>query len=226
MASEVRRIGQVLAILKNEFSDISISKIRFLESEGLLTPERAPSGYRLYSENDIARLRYILTMQRDHYLPHKVIREHLDMIDRGLTPPAVNQPAPTGQAAAPAAQQPRTPQPKELRLSRGEFLKATGLPEAFLAELERQHIITSRRGSRFYGRDAVTIGLVARRLAEYGMDARHLRAFQLAATREVGLIEQALAPHLRRSGNRKLAAEVVQLAATAHAAMMRQAMDR
>lgn len=225
MATEVRRIGQVLAILKSEFADISISKIRFLESEGLLTPERAPSGYRLYSDNDIARLRYILTMQRDHYLPHKVIREHLDMIDRGLTPPAVNQPTPTA-AAAPAAQQPRVPQPKELRLSRAEFLKATGLPEAFLAELERQHIITTRRGSRFYGRDAVTIGLVARRLAEYGMDARHLRAFQLAATREVGLIEQALAPHLRRSGNRKLAAEVVQLAATAHAAMMRQAMDR
>ncbi|MGJ3509615.1 transcriptional regulator FtsR [Enemella sp. A6] len=225
MASEVRRIGQVLAILKKDFADISISKIRFLESEGLLTPERAPSGYRLYSEDDIARLRYILRMQRDHYLPHKVIREHLDMMDRGLTPPAVNQPAPGPQAVS-GTPQPRPPQRKEMRLSRGEFLKATGLPEAFLAELERQHIITSRRGSRFYGRDAVTIGLVARRLAEYGMDARHLRAFQLAATREVGLIEQALAPHLRRSGNRKLAAEVVQLAATAHAAMMRQAMDR
>lgn len=113
-----------------------------------------------------------------------------------------------------------------MRLSRAEFLNVTGLPDAMLSELERQRIITPRRGTRFYGRDAVTIGLVARRLAEFGMDARHLRAFQLAATREVGLIEQALAPHLRRSGNRNLGIEVVQLAATAHAAMMRQALDR
>lgn len=225
MAGDKRRIGQVLAVLKGDFSDISISKIRFLESEGLLTPERAPSGYRLYSDHDIARLRYILKMQRDHYLPHKVIREHLDMIDRGMAPPPVEHPTPTV-TEAPPAPQPRSLPKGELRLSRAEFLTATGLPDAMLSELERQRIITPRRGTRFYGRDAVTIGLVARRLAEFGMDARHLRAFQLAATREVGLIEQALAPHLRRSGNRNLGFEVVQLAATAHAAMMRQALDR
>lgn len=87
MADNLRSIGQVLAILKPDFSDISISKIRFLESEGLLSPLRAPSGYRRYSPADIDRLRYIVTMQRDHYLPLKVIREHLDTIDRGRRPP-------------------------------------------------------------------------------------------------------------------------------------------
>ena len=87
MASPLRSIGQVLAILKVEFPDVSISKIRFLESEGLLAPERAPSGYRRYAQTDIDRLRYILRVQKDHYLPLKVIREHLSLIDRGEAPP-------------------------------------------------------------------------------------------------------------------------------------------
>ncbi|MFT4167488.1 MAG: MerR family transcriptional regulator, partial [Microlunatus sp.] len=85
--SQVRSIGQVLAALKTDFPDVTISKIRFLETEGLVTPERAPSGYRRYVESDIERLRYVLTVQRDHYLPLKVIREHLTMIDRGEVPP-------------------------------------------------------------------------------------------------------------------------------------------
>ena len=85
--NQVRSIGQVLAALKGDFPDISISKIRFLETEGLVTPERAPSGYRRYVESDIERLRYVLTVQRDHYLPLKVIREHLSLIDRGEAPP-------------------------------------------------------------------------------------------------------------------------------------------
>ena len=84
-----RSIGQVLNSVKNDFPDISISKIRFLESEGLLCPERAPSGYRRYVQEDIDRLRYILTMQRDHYLPLKVIREHIEAMDRGQPPPTV-----------------------------------------------------------------------------------------------------------------------------------------
>ena len=92
----VRSIGQVLAALKGDFPDISISKIRFLETEGLVTPERAPSGYRRYVESDIERLRYVLTVQRDHYLPLKVIREHLSLIDRGEAPPGRAGAAATG----------------------------------------------------------------------------------------------------------------------------------
>ena len=89
-----RSIGQVLPLLKSEFPDISVSKIRFLESEGLVAPERAPSGYRKYAEADVERLRYILRMQRDHYLPLKVIRENLAMMDRGLEPPESGPAAP------------------------------------------------------------------------------------------------------------------------------------
>src|SRR3954449_2869029 len=84
-----RSIGQVLATLKGDFPDISISKIRFLESEGLIAPERAASGYRRYSTHDLERLRYVLSVQRDHYLPLKVIKEHLALIDSGAPAPDV-----------------------------------------------------------------------------------------------------------------------------------------
>ena len=103
-----RSIGQVLTALSADFPDISISKIRFLESEGLITPQRAPSGYRRYGEHDVERLRYVLSVQREHYLPLKVIREHLEMMDRGQTPPeprtleATTPPGPTTTATPPA----------------------------------------------------------------------------------------------------------------------------
>ena len=82
-------IGEVLAQLRTEFPDVTISKIRFLESEGLVEPARTPSGYRKFSHADVARLRFVLATQRDHYLPLRVIKEHLDALDRGLEPPAV-----------------------------------------------------------------------------------------------------------------------------------------
>ena len=86
-----------MAILRTEFPEVSISKIRFLEAEGLITPQRAPSGYRRYTESDVERLRYVLSVQREHYLPLKVIREHLEQLDRGQTPLAVGgQSAPAG----------------------------------------------------------------------------------------------------------------------------------
>ena len=82
-------IGQVLAKLRNEFPEVTISKIRFLESEGLIEPQRTPSGYRKFSNHDLDRLRYVLGVQRDHYLPLRVIKDHLEAIDRGLEPPAI-----------------------------------------------------------------------------------------------------------------------------------------
>ena len=94
MASPLRSIGQVLKSLQDEFPDISISKIRFLEAEGLISPERAPSGYRRYSGSDIERLAYVLRAQKNHYLPLKVIREHLALIDQGAEPPVLETPAP------------------------------------------------------------------------------------------------------------------------------------
>jgi len=225
MALGLRSIGQVLAILKPEFDDISISKIRFLESEGLISPERAPSGYRRYAESDIERLRYILDVQKNHYLPLKVIREHLDMMDRGQEPPALGNgrtgPGEGGEAEVPATQQPRPPK-RAIRITRRELLELSGLSDPALAELEKHQLVVPRRGTIYYGRDALTVAVISRKLAAFGMDARHLRVVKQAAEREVGLIEQAIAPHLRRNpSNRTLPAEVMQLVLHAHAAVMR-----
>ncbi|MBA3021221.1 MerR family transcriptional regulator [Propionicimonas sp.] len=226
MALGLRSIGQVLAILKPDFDDISISKIRFLEAEGLISPERAPSGYRRYAESDIERLRYILDVQKHHYLPLKVIREHLDMMDRGQRPPAMTAAAaadpeePLDQADG-LTPHPRPPR-RAIRVTRRELLDVSGLSEAALTELEKHQLVVPRRGTIYYGRDALTVAVVARKLSAYGMDARHLRVVKQAAEREVGLIEQAIAPHLRRNpAARALPAEVMQLVLHAHAAIMR-----
>ena len=226
-AAAKRSIGQVLPLLKSEFPDISISKIRFLESEGLVAPERAPSGYRRYSEADVERLRYILRMQRDHYLPLKVIRENLSLMDRGMEAPTVETPAaqtpavtsnPVGvpEAGAPA-QQPRQP----IKLTRRELIQVSGVSEATLIELERQQMVLPRRGSLYDGREALTVCVVARKLQGYGMDTRHLRAIKQAAEREAGLIEQAVRPQLVRSANpAQTLRDVSQLVVHAHAALM------
>ena len=229
-----RSIGQVLTALSAEFPDISISKIRFLESEGLITPQRAPSGYRRYAEHDVERLRYVLSVQREHYLPLKVIREHLEMMDRGQTPPEPRTleagSTSTSAAAAPVAPTPATPPTapkKALRLSRQDLLEASGLTEAGLVELERTGIVVPRRGGSFYGRDALTLAIAARRLGEYGIDGRHLRAFKMSADREVGLVEQAIAPYVRRAGgNTDVSGEVTHLVISFHAALVRTAMER
>ena len=294
--STLRSIGQVLSGLKGEFPDVSISKIRFLESEGLLAPERAPSGYRRYADDDVQRLRYILTAQRDHYLPLRVIRDHLALLDVGQEPPTIavspvgqagqagqagldssaattpdstaednrartSHPGPPAGTTRPAAERlgdhpvvrssaanpagqrsaaddglPRRvaaggeknpARMLPIRLSRADLLKASGLTEATLAELERIQVIQPRRGSRHYGREALALAVAAKRLAVYGIDSRHLRAFKMAADREIGLVEQAIAPHVRRSKNRaELTAEVTQLIVSVHAALVRVGMDR
>lgn len=228
MPGGLRSIGQVLAILKPEFDDISISKIRFLESEGLLQPERAPSGYRRYADGDVSRLRYILNVQKNHYLPLKVIREHLAAMDAGQEPPSLDAPRPAlpdeqqlEEMAPPPPRQPKRP----IRITRRELLTLSGLSDAALAELERHGLVNPRRGTAHYGRDALTVAVVARKLAGFGMDARHLRVVKQAAEREVGLVEQATAPYQRRSiSDRSVPHEVMQLVLHAHAAIMRQSM--
>ena len=245
-----RSIGQVMAILRTEFPEISISKIRFLEAEGLLSPLRAPSGYRRYTESDLERLRYVLSVQREHYLPLKVIREHLEQIDRGQTPqtqtPQTQTPqtqtsqtlsglsgAPSNGLSGAGPNVLQGPHPtaatakQPVRLTRQELLDASGLTESALSELERTQIVATRRGTAHYGRDALTLAIAARRLAEYGIDGRHLRAFKLAAEREVGLVEQAIAPYARRAGsNRDVPGDVTQLVISFHAALVRTAMER
>ncbi|MFC7622177.1 MerR family transcriptional regulator [Microlunatus sp. GCM10028923] len=237
----LRSIGQALNALRPEFPDISISKIRFLESEGLIAPVRSPSsGYRRYSQSDIERLRYILSVQRDHYLPLKVIREHLEKLDQGEPPPSVpslSEPAAgdakpqpgsnpdAGANNAPAQQQQQ--QRSAIRLTRSQLLEASGLSEPALTELERMLIVQPRRGTAHYGRDALTIAIAARRMSEFGIDTRHLRAFKMSVDREVGLVEQAIAPHVRRGGgNTEVSKEITQLVISFHAALVRTAMEQ
>jgi len=180
-------IGEVLARLHPEFPDVSVSKIRFLESEGLIAPARSPSGYRRFDETDVERLRYILTAQRDHYLPLRVIKER-------LVPPSANgagQPAGTESPPAPGP----ASAPAGGSLSRRQLLDAAGIDEQQLAELETFGLV--RRG-RTYGRDAVQVASAVAVLGRYGVEARHLRAVRAAAEREISFIEQVVAPTLRQ----------------------------
>jgi DNA-binding transcriptional MerR regulator len=166
-------IGEVLARLRAEFPDVSVSKIRFLESEGLIEPARSPSGYRRFDESDVERLRYILIAQRDQYLPLRVIKERL---------PRQPEPAAAGTGSGP--------------LSRSEFLAAAGIDEKQLAELENFGLI--RRAGRVYERDALQVASAAAVLGRYGVEARHLRAVRAAVEREMSFIEQVVAPTLRQ----------------------------
>jgi DNA-binding transcriptional MerR regulator len=195
-------IGEVLGQLRGDFPGLNISKIRFLEAEGLIEPERTPSGYRKFSHQDVERLRYVLTCQREHYLPLKVIREHLDAIDRGLEPPALN--------GATVPQVPRvvlagdgypssdtfTQDATELRLSRNELLTAAEIEEPLLEQLETFGLVRPRTGGSHagapYDGDALVIAKTAGELAAFGLEPRHLRAFRTAADREVGLVEQVV----------------------------------
>ena len=232
MAAGMRSIGQVLEVVRPEFPDISISKIRYLESEGLLAPERdQPSGYRRYALGDIERLRYILRAQRDAYLPLRVIKENLERIDQGLEPEApAADPPPVVAPAIPVQTVPASDpgaKPRPMRLSRRQLLEMSGLPESSLIELERHKVIVMRRGTGHYGRDALTIAIAARRLAAYGVDTRHLRLIHQAAQQEAGLVEQALTPYQRqRAAAPEVAADIVRLVTHAHAAMLQGLVHR
>ncbi len=201
-ASRTRmNIGQVLDELRPDFPGVTIPKIRFLEDKGLIKPERTPSGYRKFSHDDVDRLRYVLRMQRDHYLPLKVIGEHLDAIDRGLEPPPVDPVVPTVPKVALAADglpsAASFQRRDHVRLSRNELLKIAGISSELLEQLEQYGLITPLRGTGHYDTDALVIAQTARELAEFGFEPRHLRAFKTAADREVGLVEQVVAPHKR-----------------------------
>ncbi len=193
-------IGDVLAVLRPDFPDVTISKIRFLESEGLVQPERTSSGYRKFSHADVERLRYVLACQRDQYLPLKVIREHLEAIDRGLEPPTGVEGPRVPRALVSTDGMPSSdtfrPAPSEVRLSRGEILEASGLDDALLTQLEGYGLIT-KRGAHYDG-EALTVASTVAEMSAFGIEPRHLRTFKVAADREVGLVEQVVTPLLRQ----------------------------
>lgn len=212
-------IGEVLAELRPDFPDTSNSKLRFLEAEGLVEPRRTPSGYRKYTRADVARLRYVLAAQRDHYLPLRVIREQLAAIDRGEKPALV--------AVPPApAEQPATAPPLDERVTRADLLARAGVDGAVLEDLERHGVVVAEAGGR-YPAGAVEVLRVAGALAEFGLTARHLRAYRAAADREAGLLMQLIAPlaHGKEPAARDRAAETVRelsgLTGQLHAALVR-----
>jgi len=195
-------IGQVLALLQPEFPELTPSKLRFLEEQGLVSPARTAAGYRKFSDADVERISVVLSMQRDHYLPLKVIGEHLDAIDRGLEPPPIESVVPTVPQVALAADGLPSPESfrrrDDVRLSRRELVKIAEISDELLTQLEQYGLISGSRTGH-YDTDALVIAQTARELADFGFEPRHLRAFKTAADREVGLVEQVVAPTRRAS---------------------------
>mgnify|MGYP003336666810 FL=1 len=225
-------IGEVLGKLRGDFPDVTISKIRFLESEGLIEPQRTPSGYRKFTTVDLERLRYVLLAQRDQYLPLKVIKENLDALDRGLQPAANAGAAPTPRLAtidgslAPSA----FVEQSEMRLSKEELLSNSGITEDQLVELETYGLIQIK--GRHYDGDALTVAKVVAEIAAFGIEGRHLRAFKTAADREVGLVEQVITPLLRQKNPeskaraQEVSREIASLSVRLHAALVRSGLNR
>jgi DNA-binding transcriptional MerR regulator len=184
-------IGDVLKYLKPEFADISISKIRFLETEGLVEPQRTASGYRKYSHADIARLRYVLSLQRDQYMPLRVIKERLDALDRGLEPDEANKVSPRALVSVdslPSAQD--FLQNAPLRLTHLELLELANAEKSQLDQAKEFGLISANADA--YNADDVAILKSVVALEKYGIEPRHLRPFKIAADRELGLITQVV----------------------------------
>jgi DNA-binding transcriptional MerR regulator len=232
---ELLTIGKVLDLLREEFPGLAQSKLHYLEDQGHIKPVRTAAGYRKYSLADVDRIRYVLRLQRDHYLPHSAIGEHLDALDRGLEPPPVSGPGLTVPLVAlsgegtPSAEAFRVH--SDTRVSRKELLKISDVDEGLLTELEGMGLIGANR-SGYYDTDALVVARTARELSEFGIEPRHLRGMKAAADREVGLIEQVVAPHRRASDPAAqaraddTASEIAALAVRLHATLVKSGLRR
>ncbi|MEO7060425.1 MAG: MerR family transcriptional regulator [Lapillicoccus sp.] len=243
-----KTIGAVLAELSGDFPDVSISKIRFLEAEGLVTPHRTRSGYRTFTAEDVARLRYILTAQRDRFWPLKVIRDALDALDRGLAPPAEAGLFPGAEGATsrgsdgsgrpvvpPVADDPGLPSARELRattallLTGSELREASGLDQETFESLVTFGLLRPGVGDHFDA-NALAVARAAAALAGFGVEGRHLRAFRTAVDREVGLVEQVTStPRGGRSSSESdhadQVAEVLRQCLALHTALVKAALS-
>ena len=188
-------IGAVCKILQSEFDDVSISKIRYLEDQKLLTPRRTPGGYRLYSQADVERLRTILRLQRDEFLPLRVIRQELaaggDIVAAALG--SEKRSSGTGVRRAILIDTSRA------YLTRDEVIEETGAREELIAELENFGIVQpeQRDGRGVYDETDREIIRSANELSRFGVGARNLRVFRSSADREANLLEALLGPSLR-----------------------------
>lgn len=178
-------IGELINDLREEFPDVSISKVRFLESQGLLAPARSDGGYRMFDDSDLQRLRFILRQQRDHFLPLKVIKSKLTLWERGEE---------FDESDAPG--RPGLLEHRSEPLTEPELIRRSGLSEAQLAALVSHGLLEEPRDS-VYPAEALVVASEARRLFAHGLEPRHLRAVRHAAEREVDVIAQLTAPLLR-----------------------------
>ena len=182
-------IGQVLAKLTPEFSDLSPSKLRFLEDRELVSPGRTPAGYRTYSSSDVDRLRFVLTVQRDHYLPLRVIKQYLDELDEGKSPVLPHAGPVTGSVKLIDSQ----------RLTKQELLEQTGALASVLEGALTAGLIEPKR--IYSEHDAVVLKSIVD-ASKFGLEPRHLRGMRLAVDREVGLVSQAVSAS--RSASKKM----------------------
>ncbi|HEX9854386.1 MAG TPA: MerR family transcriptional regulator [Acidimicrobiia bacterium] len=200
-----RSIGEVITMLRQEFPELSVSKIRFLEGQGLVEPERSPAGYRMFTDVDVRRIQYILREQRDHFLPLKVIKSKLTAWERGEEPSAATESGPPPEAYFAAS---------GVSLNEDELSRATGLSPRQIGLLVSEGVLEAMElpgEGRVFLDDALTIARAAARLLRQGLEPRHLRAVRLAADREVDLMRQLVAPLLRHRNpdNRRRAAEML-----------------
>ncbi|MFN2586560.1 MAG: MerR family transcriptional regulator [Actinomycetota bacterium] len=196
-------IGEVLDSVRADFPDVSISKIRFLEAEGLIAPERTPAGYRKFYEPDVARLRYILSLQRDHFLPLKVIRERLGQADAAGSYPdpgaggtrRAAAAAPNGRGSM-AEAEPGSIE-SSVQLTRAELREVSGLSEEQLRGLEDFGVL-AKRDDDVYDENDLVVAKASGRFFAYGVEPRHLRMYRQFADREAAFFEQIVTPALKR----------------------------
>jgi len=236
-------IGEVLTLLQVDFPDVSISKIRFLESQGLIDPERTPSGYRKFYEADIDRLRWILTEQRDNFLPLRVIREKIGKGDDDASPEVSDpessnselpslEPKVTGNPASSDEVAVLDAGPSSLTLTVDELGSATGLSAEELGSLETYGLIRSRSlgPATYFDGEALAVAKMASGFKAFGVEARHLRMFRTAAEREAAVYEQVVMPLVKQrnptaqSLSREQLEEMARLGGQLRAAMIRQAL--
>ncbi|HEX5615451.1 MAG TPA: MerR family transcriptional regulator [Acidimicrobiia bacterium] len=249
-------IGDVLSELRDEFPDITISKIRFLESQGLIEPERTPSGYRKFAPTDVARLQWILQQQKEHFLPLKVIKDRLDEVGPGAIPTDDATPAASAASATPT-RRPRRARPVDdvdtaaivdddapddlavstsgASLTRPELAAAAGLSEEDIAHLEEYGLVSpvsTVRNRPLFDEDALAVARYAGGFMRHGIEPRHLRMYLAFAEREATLFDQVLLPYRRqrnpesRARAEEVLGELATLGRQLRTALLRQAVHR
>jgi DNA-binding transcriptional MerR regulator len=213
--SQSLSIGEVINLLRDDFPDVSVSKIRFLESQGLIDPGRSDSGYRQFDQTDLARLKFILQQQRDHFLPLKVIKSKLTLWERGEDlSTKISQPAAKIES-------------KGEPLNREDLLRRSGLTPIQLDELLDAGIIRTIGEPEVFGPEAGIVATEAKRLMDQGLETRHLRTVRLSVDREAELLRQLTAPLMRANNAeaRARAKDVLEMSGGSVQAMHRAMLD-